>query len=268
MDALSPKAGLAVNDDGIAFWPLGGDGPPALLLHGFASDHLVWLANQQAITSVATAAALDLPGHGESSMEVGEGTVGALAERVAALIDRRNLGRIHLIGHSLGGGVALALAEARPDLVASLCLIASAGLGGDIDRQFLSDFPRLEKPEAAIVLLQRLVVRPRLINQHLVARVLAQLARPGAREALARIAEGIDRSRETLARAVAAIVRRDLPRLVVWGEQDAISPPAKHRLDAFGGEILLIEEAGHLPHVEAARLVNERISDFLRRQTS
>ena len=58
-------------------------------------------------------------------------------------------------------------------------------------------------------------------------------------------------------------VARGLPRLIVWGKQDAISPLSEDRLDQFGGEVLLVEEAGHLPHVEAPRLVNERISEFL-----
>jgi len=252
----------------IAFYSLGGEGPPALLLHGFGSDHLLWLANQQAIAGVATVAALDLPGHGDSSMDVGDGAVGSLAERVAALLDGKAMRKVHLIGHSLGGGVALALAEARPDLVASLVLIAPAGLGRGVDGRFLAEFPRLATPEAAAALLRRLVVRPRLINKFMVGRALDQLERPGARQALAQIAEAIVQGEASMARAADAARRREVPRLVVWGAEDAINPYSEERVDQFGGEILLVAEAGHLPQVEQPRLVNERIGAFLARQAA
>jgi pyruvate dehydrogenase E2 component (dihydrolipoamide acetyltransferase) len=253
--------------EGVAFFPLGGEGPPALLLHGFGSDHLLWLANQQALAAIAAVAAIDLPGHGNSSLDVGDGTIKELAERIETALDQRGLKNIHVIGHSLGGGLALVMAEQRPDLVASLTLIDAAGLGSSVDDAFLEEFPRLATPDAATVLLQRLVVRPRLINKFLVARVLEHLARPGARDALQRIAKGIVAGEATIARAVAAVRGRNLPRLTIWGKADAISPASEARLDQFGGETLLIEEAGHLPHVEQARLVNERIREFLTRQT-
>ena len=253
----------AVRGADIAYWPFGGQGPATLLLHGFGADHLSWLANQQALATVAAVSAIDLPGHGESSLDVGDASVGTLAARIAALLDRKNLRKVHLVGHSLGGVAALVLAETWPDLVASLVLIAPAGLGRAIDREFLSDFPRLKTPEAAALLLQRLVARPRLINRHMVARVLEQLERPGAREALTRIGDALARSDEALARAIASTSVSTLPRLVVWGEDDAINPLARERIEAFGGEMFLVREAGHMPHVEAARLVNERICAFL-----
>jgi pyruvate dehydrogenase E2 component (dihydrolipoamide acetyltransferase) len=256
-----------VSREGVAFWTLGGKGPQVLLLHGFGADHLSWLANQQALATEGTVCALDLPGHGESAMDVSDGTVATLADKIAALLDRVGLRDIHVIGHSLGGGVALLLAETRPDLVASLVLIASAGLDDGVDAEFLSAFPRVATEEAATQLLQRLVVRPRLINRHMVARVLAQLERPGAREALERIAAGLTRSRDALASALASTAVRSLRRMVIWGARDVISPVSAKRLDAFGGETVVIAEAGHMPHVEAPRLVNETIVAFLSRQT-
>ncbi len=254
--------------EGVAFFPLGGEGPPALLLHGFGSDHLLWLANQQALAVVAAVAAVDLPGHGESSLVVGEGTIAEIAARLESALDRRGSKKAHLVGHSLGGGLALVMAERRPDLVASLALIAPAGLGRSVNDAFLEELPRLATPETATALLQRLVVRPRLINKFMVARVLEQLARPGARETLQRIARGIVLGEATFATALATVHSRDVPRLTIWGKADVISPISEERLAEIGGEILLVDEAGHLPHVEQPRLVNERICEFLVRQTS
>jgi pyruvate dehydrogenase E2 component (dihydrolipoamide acetyltransferase) len=249
----------------IVFQTLGGAGPDALLLHGFGADRLSWGANQPAWEGVARLSSLDLPGHGESGRQVGDGGVATLAARVAARLDDQAMRRVHLIGHSLGGGVALVLAETRPDLVASLALIAPAGLGQRIDPAFLAAFPDLQAPEAAEALLRRLVVRPRLIGKPLVARVLDQLRKPGAREALQKIGAALASSAPELARAAAAVAARNLPRLVVWGECDAINPASPEKLQRFGGEVVFAPGAGHLPQIENINFVNAAVADFLKR---
>src|SRR5437763_10923264 len=165
--------GGAPSPSGLAWAELGGKGPKALLLHGFASDRLSWIANQPALEGVLSLASLDLLGHGESAMDVGDGDVATLAERVAAAMDERKLLGVHLVGHSLGGAIALVLAATRPELVASLVLIAPAGLGRQIDPVFLSEFPELSQPQEAQALLTRLVARPRLIGKPLISRALA-----------------------------------------------------------------------------------------------
>jgi pimeloyl-ACP methyl ester carboxylesterase len=249
----------------IAFQSLGGVGPNALLIHGFGSDHLSWLANQPALERVATLLAVDLPGHGASGMDVGDGAVATLAQRIAARLDRKGLRALNLIGHSLGGGVALVLAERRPDLVASLALIAPAGLGESLDPAFLSVFPELAAPEDAEKLLHRLVIRPRLIGKALAAMALKQLEKPGSREALRRIATGLLQDAGDLHAAAGAVAASALPRMVIWGEEDSINPLSRARLAAFGGETLIAPGAAHLPHIESPRLVSAAISDFLTR---
>jgi pimeloyl-ACP methyl ester carboxylesterase len=248
----------------IAFESLGGAGAPALLIHGFASDRLSWGANQLAWEGVARLSSLDLPGHGESGMDVGDGRVTTLAHRVATLLDEKGLRRQHLIGHSLGGGVALVLAHTRPDLVASLALIAPAGLGEQVDPTFLAAYPDLAEPSEAEAMLHRLVVRPRLIGKPLVGRVLNQLSKPGSREALRKIGDGIALSVPDLESAIAFISASALPRLVLWGEHDAINPASEPKLRAFGGELIKVPDAGHLPQIESLRLVNASVANFLK----
>jgi pyruvate dehydrogenase E2 component (dihydrolipoamide acetyltransferase) len=198
-------------------------------------------------------------------MDVGDGLVTTLADRVAALLDQRHMRDVHLIGHSLGGGIAIMLAETRPDLVASLTLIAPAGLGQGIDPSFLSDFPNLSNPEETGDLLRRLVVRPRLISRPLVGHVLEQLRRPGARQALRLIGEGIAKSIFNLEAAADSAARRGIPRLVVWGDSDLINPASQEKMRDFGGDAAIIVGAGHLPHVENPRAVNTSIANFLTR---
>lgn len=248
---------------------LGGSGPDTLLLHGFGSDSLSWLLNQPALEQVATLHAVDLPGHGDAPADlgdVGDGRIGTLAARIAQALDDAGLARLHLVGHSLGGAVALRLAQDRPDRVASLALIAPAGLGQGVDAEFLQHYPELDDAAAATALMQRLVLQPRLIGRVLVARVLAQLGQPERRDALRRIARALrDEATdiEASADAIGRIDERALPRLVIWGAHDRINPPDAQRLARFGGQALQVEDAGHLPHIESAKTVNAALLAFL-----
>lgn len=249
---------------------LGGDaaatGAGTLLLHGYGSDSLSWLLNQPALEPLGALHAVDLPGHGNADADVGDGRIDTLAQRVAQALDAAGLSRLDLVGHSLGGAVAMRLARSRPDLVGSLALIAPAGLGQGVDAGFLDAYPELDDAAAATALMQRLVLQPRLIGRVLVARVLAQLAEPGRRDALRRIARSLRDEAAAIEADAEAIGRLDaaaLPRLVVWGARDAINPPDSDRLARFGGQTRVVDEAGHLPHIESAKAVNAALVDFL-----
>ncbi len=256
----------AMDRSEIAIHAAGRDGPPILLLHGFGADRLSWTANVATLEAQGRVLTLDLPGHGASLAAVGDGSVHDVADGVATALDRHGPGPMHVVGHSLGGAVALMLAQARPDLVASLALIAPAGLGDALDAEFLADFPELETPEAAEALLQRLVVRPRLIGRAMVSHVLAGLDRPGARDALRSVAAGVPAGLAAIEDAATGIAAGSLPRLVVWGEEDRINALDRGKLLAFGGETHILPATGHLPHVESAAAVNRLVAAFVGRQ--
>ena len=103
-----------------------------------------------------------------------------------------------------------------------------------------------------------------LINRFTIARVLEQLDRPGAREALRAIAEGVLAQEAQLGDWASKIAATGIPRLVIFGGADQINPPDANALVGFAGRTLVIPEAGHLPHVEAARQVNEALTDFIK----
>ena len=157
------------------------------------------------------------------------------------------------------------MALRTPQRVASLSLIAPAGLGRGVDADFLTRFPEAADKDEATALLQRLVARPQLINRMMVQRVLDQLDRPGAREALRRIAAAMRADDTQLGAAADEVALRAIPRLVVFGGADQINPPAPAALERFGGTALLVPDAGHLPHIEAARAVNAELVSFLTR---
>lgn len=249
----------------IAFRTLGGEGPDCLLIHGFGSDRLSWLGNTPAILPLVTVHALDLPGHGESGLDVGDGSALTLSQRIEAVIAARQLSRLHIVAHSLGGGIGLLLAARRPDLVASLALVAPAGLGVGIDPEFLEAFPEAAGADTVMALLRKLVVRPHLIGRQTGQRVLEQLAAPGAREALRLIAAELVRGDTTLRAAADAVAAAGIPRLVIWGAEDQINPLSSERLSAFGGEFHVIAGTAHLPHIESGKLANEYLAGFLSR---
>lgn len=240
----------------------GGSGPPALLIHGFGSDRMSWVANQTEIATVATVRTLDLPGHGATPL--GTATrADQMAAVVADALDRDAGGPVHIVAHSLGGAVAIVLASTRPDLVRSLALIAPVGLGAPVNPAFLTDYPAAETPDAVDAVLKTLVSRPRLINRLLVDRVLEQLAAPGVRAGLSAVAADLAEVMALVAPHAAAVAASDLPRLVIWGEADPIVPLDRDRLARFGGEHLLLPGVAHLPHVEAIRDVNTALARFL-----
>lgn len=247
----------------LAFKTLGGKGQDLVLIHGFGSDRLSWAGNVAALLPVARVHALDLPGHGDSAPDGGDGSIRQLANRVAETLKAQGISKSHLLGHSLGGAIAVELATEAPDSVLSLALIAPAGLGRGIDHDFLARYPELATPEDAASLLGRLVTKPQLINRMTVQRVLAHLAQPGSREALRRIAFTLRNSDEALTRRAAGIAETGIARLVIWGGNDTINPLDTSRLSAFGGSLLAVPDAGHLPHVEGARQVNAALSEFL-----
>ena len=249
----------------LAFKTLGGEGEDLLLLHGFGADRLSWIGISPELMTVARVHALDLPGHGDSAaVPVGDGGVADLANMVRAALSSAGIGRLHLLGHSLGGAIAMQIAADEPERVQSLALIAPAGLGDGPDPGFVSALPGLSDFAEAEALLKRLVARPQLINKMTVQRLLGHLGRDGVREALRTIGSKLTADSADLAALADGIGRSAVPRLLLWGEEDRINPISEAAAARFGGGLCRIEAAGHLPHVEAARQSTAALLPFYR----
>jgi len=113
----------------ISYAGAGQDGEVILLVHGYGGDRNSWLFLQEPLAANYRVYALDLPGHGTSAKDVGDGTLGVLADAVTGVLDAVLISggadRAHLVGHSLGGAVALAVAAGDPGRIASLTLLES-----------------------------------------------------------------------------------------------------------------------------------------------
>lgn len=248
---------------GLAFRTLGGAGEDLVLIHGFAADRLSWIGLSPELMKVRRVHALDLPGHGDSAaIAPGNGGSAGLAAAVRAAMAEQGIGPAHLLGHSLGGAVAMRMAEEEPARVRSLALIAPAGLGLGPDAAFLAALPAVASPEEAERLLRQLVARPQLINKMTVQRLLDQLGREGVRAALAVIGQALAAERVALAGLALRIGRTDIPRIVLWGNEDAINPIDAAAVAGFGGTLCRIDGAGHLPHIEAPRPVLAALAGF------
>lgn len=237
---------------------------PALLVHGFGGAIDGWRFNQPALADERVVWALDLPGHGESTTDAGDGSVTALSQVVSGTLDALGIGRAHLTGHSLGGALALAMLAAAPERVASLSLIAPCGLGAEIDGGFIEAFLAAERRKAMKQALSRLFADPAAVRRQMVEDMLRQQRMDGGPEARRTIARACfpgGRQRTVLRHTLTGAT---VPVQVLWGRADSIVPPA--HADGLPPAVVVhrVDGAGHMPHVEQAGAVNRRLLDFMR----
>lgn len=242
---------------------LGGEGPPVLLIHGYGSDRQSWLATAPAIFSIAQVWVLDLPGHGSSSHDCGDGTVDALAACVLAASRNAEIDVMHLIGHSLGGRIAIEMAIQEPTRIASLALLSPAGINKHINHDFLTRFYQANTKQTVNTLLQTLVHDPRLIAPKLADGVLEYLNKPGMRSSLALITEALlvtNQARDTM---LSALNSTDIACMSIWGEHDKINSPDAEAIAELNGSSHVLDNCGHLPHIEKRIAVNKLLTAFI-----
>jgi pyruvate dehydrogenase E2 component (dihydrolipoamide acetyltransferase) len=236
-----------------------GDNVPVLLLHGFGADLNTWMFTQPALAEDRRVFALDLPGHGGSAKEVAAGDAEALTDTVDAALGALGLERMHLVGHSMGGAIAASLALQRPERAATLTLIASAGLGPEINASFIEGFVRASRRREAAEVLNLLVYDPALVSRTMVEDVLRFKRIDGVPAALERIAGAwFAGGRQSLDLA-AQIAAFKIPVQVIWGREDRIIPVAHAEGLPARVPVHVFEQTGHLPHMERAGEVNRLI---------
>jgi pyruvate dehydrogenase E2 component (dihydrolipoamide acetyltransferase) len=239
-----------------------GERPPVLLLHGYGGDINIWVFNQEALAEVGrTVYALDLPGHGQSSKDVGEGNLGSFVDAVAGFMDEMGIEKAHLVGHSMGGAVAGSFALAHPDRVASLVLIASAGLGEEINAEYIEGFIVANRRREMKNTLGLLFANPALVTRDLVNDVLRFKRMDGVDEALRATADKV--FPEGKQADVPDLSGLDTPILAIWGQVDQICPVSHSENLPDGARVEILEDTGHMPQMEAAGQVNRLIGEFL-----
>jgi pyruvate dehydrogenase E2 component (dihydrolipoamide acetyltransferase) len=222
------------------------EGEPIVLVHGYGGDKNSWLFVQQPLAETRTAIALDLPGHGASSKDVGDGSLVMFAETVSGFLDALGIGRAHLVGHSLGGAVIAAVARSAPEKVASLTLLAPAGFTPDADAEYLRGFAAATSRRELKPLIGRIFADESLVTRQLVDDLLRYKRIDGVDKALSAVLGTLldDDDRQAIdTRGLLGGV--GVPVTIAWGASDRILPvPDGVELDRV--------EAGHMLHMEAA----------------
>lgn len=249
---------------------MAGDGPTTVVfIHGFGSTADSWRNNFSALASKYTVVAVDVRGFGYTSRDpASEYSPRAFATHVATFLDQLGVRRPVLVGHSLGGEVAMRIALQRPDDVAGLVLVGSAGAPG----RSRPTAPPVPEPLRTAVL--RLLESPRVVRWGLEAafyddskvdrEMVRQYRRPlqveGAEEMLWRMA----RTR-TPALNASEIAQLRVPTVLVWGKQDALVPLSDGiELAATipGARLVVVDRAGHMVHEERPDVVNAIIDEL------
>lgn len=244
---------------------LGDSGPVVVMVHGFGGSLDAWSANQAALAAGGrTVAALDLPGHGESSLDVGSGSLDELAACVRDYLDAIGVDRVHLVGHSMGAAVCLALADAHPGRVQSLTLVGPAGFGQKINAEFIRGLVAARSREELEPLMRQLYADPDRVTDAEVQRLVVSKQRAGAVEALAKIASS--RYGGTPSGRALRDVAGTVPTLILWGAADTIvPPPPAEELARAGVSVHVLPGRGHMVQIEAADEVDRLIGDFVGR---
>ena len=256
-----------------------GSGPVLLLIHGVAGTLENWRAVIEPLARQFTVVAPDLPGHGGSAPGAGDYSLGALAAGLRDLLVVLGHERATLVGHSLGGGIAMQFAYQFPEMSERLVLVSSGGLGAEVSALLrAATLPGAELFIAATAALGSTIAKP-------VGRGLAAVGlHPGAD--VAEVARGygslVDRDRRaaflaTLRGVVGSGGQRvrasdrlylaeGMPVLIVWGARDPMIPVrhGEHAHEAMPGSRLeIFEGAGHLPQVEAPERFVATVERFM-----
>ena len=236
---------------------------PVLLIHGFGGDLNTLMFNQPALAQGWRTLALDLPGHGGSAKEIGSGDPESLADAVDALLRALGIERAHLVGHSLGGAVAALVALRRPQQAASLSLIASAGLGPEINSGFIDGFIRAARRREMTEVLGQLVHNPASVSRAMVEETLRYKRLDGVEAALNTIARAWFAEGRQCLDLTDRVKALTVPVQVIWGGDDRIIPVAHARALATHFPVRLLDDAGHLPQMEKAAEVTRLIRQFV-----
>ena len=244
-----------------------GDGPVLLLVHGMGGSFHNWDEVIEPLARAHTVIAPDLPGHGTSQAGSGDYSVGSLAASLRDLLATLGHERATLVGHSLGGGVAMQFSYQFPEMVERLVLVSSGGLGPEVSPVLRA--AALPGADAFITatagvgqrvgpVLGRALGAIGLRPNPDVAEVLrgyGSLTDPDRRAAfLGTVRAVIDTRGQRVAATDRLYLAEAVPTLIVWGARDPIIP-ARHGEDAHdhvpGSRLEIFEDVGHLPQVEA-----------------
>ena len=275
---ISPAVDARMNLSGGALtYTMAGTGPVLLLIHGLGGTRKTWRHLITPLARTYTVIAPDLPGHGQSDPPAGDYSLGAHACALRDLLLALGHTRATIVGHSLGGGVALQAAYQFPERTDRIVLISSGGLGAEVTAILrAATLPGADTVVAGLStipagLTERLFgVLPALIGRadgRVLAEVLRGLSDDQQRRAFLHTARTvIDWRGQTVSATRQLSLLSDVPLLVAWGADDKTIPPRHHHaLAERVPHAITVEIAGaaHYPHETAPAQLLSAMETFL-----
>ena len=242
-----------------------GKGPAVLLIHGIGDNADSWTDLIPSLARDHTVIAPDLLGHGESDKPRADYSIAAYANAMRDLLSVLDLDRVTVVGHSLGGGVAMQFAYQFPERCERLVLVSTGGVSHEVHPmlRFASApnadlvLPLLGAPgarllgRAAFGVLKALNTRIGRDAEQL-SRVFDALPDAAARRAFVRsLRAGVDWRGQAITMLDRCYLAKDMPTLLVWGERDGVIP-VSHAFQIHSAmpnsRLEIFENTGHFPH--------------------
>lgn len=257
---------IVVIDNQVVHYEVFGRGRPVLFLHGWLGSWRYWFPTMEVVAENFRTYSFDFWGFGDSRRKVTQESIQNYSDQVIRFLDELGIDRVPLVGHSMGGMVALKTAINYPDRISRV-----ATVGAPIDGDSLSWLLKLtDRPIFADAF-----ARLPWLRRQLFRFFLGETADPAVNEV---IDDSIKSSALSLRRAVSSMWRTDLrpelprlrvPALIVHGGRDDIVHPNQADLfDHVGAaEVVMMPRSRHFPFLDEAELFNEVLLRFLRAQS-
>src|SRR6476620_6623796 len=259
-----------------------GSGPAILLIHGIGDNSTTWSSVQSTLAQRFTVIAPDLLGHGKSDKPRADYSVAAYANGMRELLSVIDIDHVTVVGHSLGGGVAMQFAYQFPQLVDRLILVGSGGVTKDVNVALR--IASLPMGSEALAFLRLPLVLPAMqivgrvagavfgstgMGRDLpdVLRILADLPEPTASSAFARTLRAVvDWRGQVVTMLDRCYLTQSVPVQLIWGTRDSVIPVSHGRMAHAampGSQLEIFEGSGHFPfHDDPDRFV-EVVARFI-----
>ena len=257
-----------------------GSGPALILVHGVASSSRTWRRVIPRLAERFTVVAPDLLGHGASAKLRGDYSLGAHASGIRDLMVALGIDRATLVGHSLGGGVAMQFAYQFPERIERLVLVGSGGFGEEVSLLLrVLTLPGAEyilplgcRPEFSRAIargtgwLGRIGVRPSALAEEIWNGYVSLGTKDSRNAFLHTLRSVVDVTGQRVSAIDRLYLAREVPTLIVWGDRDPLIPVAHGRRAhrAIKGSVLKVyRDVGHFPHFDEPERFVDDLVDFI-----
>jgi 4,5:9,10-diseco-3-hydroxy-5,9,17-trioxoandrosta-1(10),2-diene-4-oate hydrolase len=269
---------IKIGEINTRYWTAGDSGPNVVLIHGVGRFLEEWRPSFNALAAHCRVYALDLPGHGHTDKPLSVSyRLADLAGFINDFMVALDISPAHVVGHSLGGGIALQLVLQFRESVDKLVLVCSAGLGKEATLVLritavpvLGEILTRPSFNGTRRLLKEFVKDPAFLTDDFVDLSYRMAALPGAQQAVLKAL----RSTGNLFGQYDDIYRPIVDNLgsiknlvlIIWGRQDRVLPVAHGQAAVTrlpNASLKILEDCGHLPMLEQTQRFNESILSFL-----